>query len=250
MKTFRRIFALCLALVLALSLAACKKKNENTATAEELIASAPLVLELYTDVLIQIGFDESGNTLAVLGVGETGAAAVALCEDVSGKPAAEAMSLLLTALLENNYNTALPYFVLRQVHTTVLPSEDFLVNLEAGVSDALAGFPMIVIPASAMDADGYFNIEIATKIMETYLGKDGTILGHSEMIDGCYLFSCKLYDTTDDYSVSGYTGALALYSDLVGDTPLTEEDMIPEHEQFTPPSDAEIAGFEEENPEA
>lgn len=248
MKKFRSILILCLVALMVLSLAACKKKGDDGArSAEEIVSSAPLVLQILTDAEIAIGMDENGNALALMGLNQNGIDAVALCEDVAGKSGAEAVKIVLNVIQENEYLIGKYYVVIRQQPNSLLPSEDYLDTIAAAAGEVLTSAPFVIVPASSMDADGYFNEEIAKQILQAYLGSDAKILNSSVMIDGCFIIACEEDGVVTDYSVSAYTGAIAAYSELQGDAPLEEEDMIPEDQQFEPSDDPEgLIGAEEE----
>lgn len=255
MKTTRRIFVLFLVALMVLGLAACKKDKEAAGdlSAKELVHSAPLKLQLLMDAEVSIGIDEDGNALAIIGNNEKGIEAAELCDDVVGKTGAEAVKMVLTVIQENDLVIGMNYVIIRQEPETVLPSEDYLQIIGDAAKEALGGMPAIVISAADMDIDGYFNAEIAKQILQVHLGSEAKILNAGVMIDGCYIISCLEDDVQYDYSVSAYSGAVALADELASDVPPVdpEEDQIPPEQQFIPPSDAEEGGIEieETNPE-
>lgn len=242
MKKFRNILILCLSALMVLSLAGCKKNKKGGGD----ISNAPLVLEILTDAEIAIGMDDDGNAIALSGLNQEGIDAVALCDDVAGKSGAEAVKIVLDVIVENEYLVRKPYVVIRQQPNSLLPSEDYLDTIAAAAKEALGSTAFVIVPASAMDADGYFNEEIAKQVLFAFLGGEAKILDTSAMIDGCYIITCEFEETVIEYSVSGYSGATAPYVDLVGDTPLEEEELIPEDQQFEPTDDPEgLFGVEE-----
>lgn len=239
MKRFQKIMVLCLAALMVLSLAACgnkatSKKTDSEKEASQIVRSAPCVLVVRADIELSIGFDENGNALAVASsdAADSTAATVSAASNVAGMSAEEAIKVVLKNMAENATFAEHQYVTILQQHDTIVPSEDFLGNVAAAAEEVMEEMPVIVISAADMDNDGYFTAEIAEKILQAYLGDSATIIASSTMIDGCYIISCEENNTINDYSVSAYSGAIALYSDLV-ELPTTEDDLVPEDEQFT-----------------
>lgn len=234
MKTIRNILVLCLALALVLSLAACggsKKSAADNKTSEELVAAAPCVLYLRADVDLTLGFNENGKALAVVGNDSVGAE-LANALDVKDMSAAEAVTAVITAMLEKDALISHPYLIIRQDHNSSVPNADFLTAVEEAAVAALEDMPVIMITTADMDADGYFTEEVAKEILQAHLGADAKILASSVLVDGCYIISCQVEGDTLDYNVSGYSGAIAPQDELSPDEPVDEEEMIPEDQQF------------------
>lgn len=245
MKTFRKILAVCFALLMVLSMTACKDKKEaeKKASSQEIVSSASSVVHVLCDAEIYVGFDEDGKALALYGFDEAGKQVAEKCEDIAGMSGTEAVNEVLKVLIKEDFLLKQPYIVLRQDHYTALPSEDFLDTLAKGAEEVLDGAPLITITVDDMDKDGLFNEDVATKIMETYLSSNDEIVTVSPLLEGSYIVTCIENDTEVVYSLSAYTGAMALYSDLVGDNALTEEELIPESDQLGGPTDDEKNGI-------
>ena len=249
MKQFRKILVLCLACLMVLSLAACGEKKadkkDNGNSAAEIVNTAPCVLQILTDADVSIAFDENGKALAAVANDELSADAVC---DVAGKKGSEAVKAILTAMVDKQYLLEHPYAIIRQVPGTMVPGEDFLNAIATDAAALLEEMPVILISAADMDGDGYCTEEVAKEILAAYLPDDAKIIASSVMIDGCYTISVEEEGVQVDYVVSAYNRSIGLYDEL-NPEPSTDEEEVPEDQQFVPEPDMveDDAGIDEPN---
>lgn len=240
MKAFRKIMAVTLAVLLVCSFAGCdkketKKKKKSSKTAQQIVVDAPLALDIFSDADVTIGFDKNGMALAIITSDATGDLVLNACKDIKGKSGVAAVNMVVQALVDNNLTSA-GYVVIRQRLDSTLPTKDFLTNITAEAQALLGNVKLFTISNEDMDETGYISGEYATKILLYYAGADSEILNVSALTDGCYIITCKQGDQVTDFSVSGYSGVIGQYQDLI-EQPVEEEDLIPENEQFDIPSD-------------
>lgn len=260
MKTLQKILVLCLVAALALSLFACGKKEEseqeentqkpagqtNDPPAEQIVESAPGTLTIIADSRVILGYNENGKAVAVTGENELGNTIAAACTDISGKPVADAVTMILQAMSENQAIIEKPYVVIRQDLNSMTPDEDFLAGIQAAAEKEL-GSSVTVVGIDQLDDDGYFDQATAKQILLSYLGEGATITAASVMIDGQYIITAEKDGIKADYQVVGHSGTVAPYVE-VADDPMDEEGMIPEDEQFGTETDTPVDETEGENP--
>ena len=263
MKTLQKILVLCLAAALMLGLFACGKKAEENKqddakapagavsdeVAQQIVESAPGTFTIVADSHVTLGYNENGKALALSGENELGVSIANACGDVSGKTVAEAVTVVLQTMVENDAIVEKPYVMIRQDLGSMTPDEEFISGIQAAATKEL-GKSVVVVSLDQLDADGYFNQDVAKQILLAYLGGDAKIISASVMIDGQYIITAEKDGLQDDYQVVGHSGTVAGYEEIA-DRPIDEEDLIPEDQQIpTPDEDViEEAPSEDEPPE-
>lgn len=241
MKTLQKFLILFLVTALALSLFACGKKDDAKEDAPptqqstgnhsaQLVKDAPGTFTIVADSIVVLGYNENGKTLAVAGENELGEAVAAACADISGKPVAEAVPMVLKAMVSNDALIEKTYVMVRQDLGSYTPDKNFIADIKAAAEEEL-GSSVVVVSTKQLDDDGYFNQDVAKQLLLAYLGGNAKILSASVMIDGQYFLSAEKDGLQDDYQVVGHSGTVAPYVEDIENS-LTEEDMIPEDQQF------------------
>lgn len=203
---------------------------------KELIYTSPSALRIRVGAsgpYLSVAFDNKGNVTALVAEqGDINETIVTNCADIIGKPGSDAVQQILTVVRDNDLMIDQNYVLLSLRNNSDLPNDSFLPTIAADAEALLEGIPVILATNADMDADGYYNVDIARQLLKAFLGEDIVITAESIMIDGCYTFTCKEGADYIDYVVSAFNGSVAPYYDIVTEPSPEEEDMIPGDQQF------------------
>lgn len=174
--TCKRYFALLLCCVTLLGLlAGCKEEKVPQPTDEN---GKPIPTGTFTinmGAVLSISYDNQGCVLRVDGISSFGVMIADNLTSHIGKPCDQMIGELIDIAVENKYlGDSTKFFLIRLGMNSQLPNDKFLGNFTSAVENGLKkvnlSIPITYIDKSSMDEEGWFNLDIAQKLLMHHLG--------------------------------------------------------------------------------
>ena len=196
-------------------LAGCKNKTTPQPTDENGKPVPTGVLTINMGAVLSISYDNQGCALRVDGISSFG---VMIADNLTGhvgKSCDQLIGELIKTAVENKYlGDSTKSILIRLGMTSQLPNDKFLSTftsaIEKGLKDANLSIPIIYIDKSSMDEDGYFNLEIAKKLLVCHLGVEEleAYYGDEEAFEGEYLCTVDAAGERSSHIIDATTGQI------------------------------------------
>ena len=214
--TYKRFLAvlLCCFTLIGL-LAGCKEEKIPQPTDENGKPIPTGTLTINMGAVLSIGYDNQGCALRVDGISSFG---VMIADNLTGhvgKPCDQLIGELIDIAVENKYlGDSTKFVLIRLGMTSQLPNDKFLDNftsaMENGLKKANLSIPITYIDKSMMDDDGWFNLEIAKKLLISHLGVEEleAYYGDEEAFNGEYLCTVDAAGERSSHIIDATTGQI------------------------------------------